>query len=93
MTFRNGHVFNGVFHKGKCRFGRYNTGKEYYEGMMGENDQPHGLGLYCYEDGVRYVGMWSDGKQHGEGWEVGVLGVVRKGLWNDGCWQRWFQLG
>jgi hypothetical protein len=49
-------------------YGKYMMFDEssYYEGMF-SNDKPNGFGVYVKDSSDCYVGMWLDGKAHGQG--------------------------
>lgn len=55
-----------------------------------EADKKHGPGVFTWADGSKCVGVWVAGKQHGLGTHVSSKGVPRKGRWNQGSLDTWF---
>lgn len=58
-------------------YGKYMISDQscYYEGML-KNDKPDGYGILIQETGDCYVGMWKEGKAHGEGRFQSSNGVI-----------------
>ena len=46
---------------------RQNYYNGYYEGAVNEKNQPHGKGVFVYNDGERFEGEYRNGKRHGFG--------------------------
>lgn len=87
-----GEWFKNAMHgKGKLSWGNGNIVcsrvGQYYDGEF-LSGQKHGLGTFEWRDGTKYVGMWVNGKQSGEG-ELHMNGKVRKGYWMNGERMRW----
>lgn len=57
---------------------------------MYQNDQKHGQGTFEWPDGRKYIGEWSQGKQHGKG-EYIKEGKSRKGIWEMGKRIKWIK--
>ena len=54
-----------------------------YVGQI-KNGEPHGYGVFTYQNGERYEGEWKDGKRHGKGKYLDEDGREFKGEWKDG---------
>lgn len=52
-------------------------------------DKKQGYGIYIWEDGRKYEGMWENGKQHGLGTYKEPNGIMKTGYWDDGKRIRW----
>ena len=48
-----------------------------------------GCGIFEWPDGRKYVGMWHEGKQHGNGVYISPSGNRREGEWSNGELLHW----
>ncbi len=47
------------------------------------------MGTFTWTDGRKYIGMWEDGKQHGQGTYLSIDGSKKSGIWKNGKKIHW----
>lgn len=62
---------------------QYDNGRYFYEGMVDQEDRPHGKGKMRFPKGDNYTGEFKNGLKHGRGTEV-WSGFTWNGEWIDG---------
>ncbi|XP_065878672.1 phosphatidylinositol 4-phosphate 5-kinase 5-like [Euphorbia lathyris] len=85
QAYRNGDVYEGEFHKGKC-----SGSGVYYYSMSGRyegdwiDDKYDGFGVETWAKGSRYRGQYREGLRHGIGVYRFYAGHVYSGEWSNG---------
>ncbi len=74
----DGTVYEGAVIYGNIVLGEFRDGKK------------HGQGTYTWKDKRKYVGMFENNKQHGIGMFYTAQGNAKKGRWDNGVGQGWF---